>query len=434
MTFTKTASDYVSWLFFPRRFLFSQTPPRDHRVIGWETVRFVDSQDELQAVTKTTGDVFLGGEGNEFLEILFGPQSVFRLEHEQHQLARQISGGAMVRCAGADFTETIDRYIDDALETARSRRILALSQWSRELTMRAMCKLVLDIDDAATADRFFRRFEATTSYLANVVSYTKSMWRPRGLFSVGTVANHVVKGVDQAVFAVIRARKAAGAMGASPLDALIRGQETHGYDESFIRDNIVSLLAAGYETTGSAIAWMLYWLSRDGAYARVQARRAQGDADYVTAFRKESLRYCPPIEILPRKVAPDCQEAAARVLPDLAAHGSQKEAPMVCPFVHRVHHDASVHANPARFDPERFRGRTFRPTEYLPFGLGRRFCLGAAVGQRLMDRTLERLLAQGLRCDLLSSAFTPIRRNVTIWPGVFLFGRIRIAEPFVKGN
>lgn len=423
---SKTASDYVSWLFFPRRFLFPEIERRDHRVPGWETVRFVQSQEELQAVTKTTGDVFLGGAGNEFLELLLGPQSVFRLDHEKHQLSRQIAGAALTQCTGADFTAAADRYIDQALDAARPRRLLALSRWSRALTMRAMCKLVMDIDDPAMARRYFKRFEATTTYLANVVSYTKSMWRPRGRFSVGSIANSVVSGVDRLVFEAIRDRKAAGASGPSPLDALIRGQETHGYDDAFIRDNVVALLAAGYETTGSAIAWMLYWLSQDGAYDRLHAHRLEGDTEYLTAFRKECLRYCPPIEILPRSVAPDRCEAAAQVLPDLSAVAGERP-PMVCPFVHRVHHDAAVHPKPDEFDPERFRNRTYRPTEYLPFGLGRRYCLGAVAGQRLMDRTLERLLARGLRCDLLSRSLTPVRRNVTIWPGLFLFGRIREA-------
>ena len=406
---SKTASDYVSWLFFPRRFLFSRPERRTHRVPGWETVRFVDSQEELQAVTKATGDVFLGGEGNEFLELLLGPQSVFRLDHERHQLARQIAGAALSQCVAADFTAVIDGYIDQALDDARSKSLLAFSRWSRELTMRAMCKLVLDIDDPAVARRFFRKFEATTTYLANVVSYTKWMWR-------WTIATRVVAPVDKLVYDAIRDRTATGASGASPLDALIRGQTAHGYDDAFIRDNIVALLAAGYETTGSAIAWMLYWLSQDGAYDRLRARREAGDAEYLTAFRKECLRYCPPIEILPRKVAPARNEAAAELLSDVT--------PMVCPFVHRVHHDATVHANPHEFEPERFRGRTYKQTEYMPFGLGRRYCLGAAAGQRLMDRTLERMLARGLRCELLSRSFTPVRRNVTIWPGMFLFGRV----------
>lgn len=421
---SKTASDYVSWLFFPRRFLFREGEQRTHRVPGWETVRFVDSQQELQAVTKATGDVFLGGAGNEFLDLLLGPQSVFRLDHERHHLARQIVGGALARCAGPDFTTAADSYIDEALDAARSRRVLALSRWCRALTMRAMVKLVFDSDDPAVSRRFFHRFEATTTYLANVVSYSKFMWRPRRRFSIASIANHVVSGVDRIVYDAIAERRAAGAGGESPVDALIRAQAEHGYDDAFIRDNLVALLAAGYETTGAAIAWMLYWLSQDGAFERLRDRRAAGDEDYLTLFRKESLRYCPPIEILPRKVAAERFEAAAEMLPDLASPAGDAP-PMVCPFVHRAHHDPAVHANPSRFDPERFRGRNYRHTEYLPFGLGRRYCLGAQVGQRLMDRTLERLLARGLEVDLLSPSLTPVRRNVTIWPGLFLFGRVR---------
>ena len=57
--------------------------------------------------------------------------------------------------------------------------------------------------------------------------------------------------------------------------------------------------------------------------------------------------------------------------------------------------------------------------------VGRRFCLGAAVGQRLMDRVLERLLARRLRFQLRPSSFRPIRRNVIIWPGAFLYARLQ---------
>jgi len=94
-------------------------------------------------------------------------------------------------------------------------------------------------------------------------------------------------------------------------------------------------------------------------------------------------------------------------------------------FVHRVHHDASVYPEPSRFDPGRFIGRSYRQTEYLPFGLGRRFCLGAAAGQDLMDRVLDQLLARRLCFMFLSRSFAPVRRNVIIWPGVLLLARLR---------
>lgn len=424
----KTAVDHISWLFFPSRFLFSKERPQRYRVLGWETVRFVDGPEEVDAVTRVTGDVFLGGAGNEFLEALFGPQSVFLLDHERHRLARRIVGPALNRRVTVDGTDVVDRYVDEAIDAARRRRLTRLAPWSRALTMRAVCRIVLDIDDAATARLYLRRFEATTSYLANIVSYCKPTWRPRGLFSIGTITAHVVRGVDRLVYDTIAERRRQGASGDSPLDVLIRGQAEHGYDDAFIRDNIVALLAAGYETTGAALAWMLYWLSQTGAYPQLRARRAAGDVAYLTAFRNECLRYCPPIEILPRKIAVDRYEEAVRVLPDLATPGADGQPPMVCPFVHRVHHDPSVHANPERFEPERFLGRTYASSEFLPFGLGRRFCLGAAVGQRLMDRVLDRLLDRRLEFRLATGAFRPIRRNVTIWPGAFLFARLRQEE------
>lgn len=426
--FLKTAREHVSWLYFPSRFLFGTRDSQRHRVPGWETVRFVASQPEVEAVTKATGEVFLGGAGNAFLGTLLGPQSVFLLDHERHQLARHIAGRALSAAAAPAYTDSFNRYIDEALDVARRRPLTAVASWSRALTMRAMCGVVLGLDDEATARRFFRRFEASTSYAANVVSYSKWLWHPGGPFSLGRLAAHVVSHIDRLLYETIADRKRRGATGDCPLDALIRGQEEHGYDDAFIRDNLVALIAAGYETTGSAIAWMLFWLAQSQPRARLRERHAAGDREYVAAFRSESLRYCPPVEILPRKVADEYREAAIGVLPDLVGPAVDGATPLVCPFIHRVHHDPAVHAQPERFDPERFIGRSYRRTEYLPFGLGRRFCLGAAVGQRLMDAVLERLLDRGLHFQLLQSSFRPIRRNVIIWPGIFLWARLRQDE------
>lgn len=426
----KTARDHVSWLYFPGRFLFGSMASLRHRVPGWDTVRFVTAQAEVEAVTKATGEVFLGGAGNAFLETLLGPQSVFLLDHERHQLARHIAGRALSAATALTYTDSFTRYIDEALGVAQAKPLTAVAPWTRALTMRAMCGVVLGIDDPTVARRYLRRFEATTSYAANIVSYSKRLWRPRGPFSVGRVAAHVVGHVDRLVYATIAERKRLGAVGDSPLDALIRGQEEHGYDDAFIRDNLVALLAAGYETTGSAIAWMLFWLSQPQPRARLRDRYTAGDRDYLIAFRNECLRYCPPVELLPRKIADAYRDAAVDLLPDLGAPAAEGSGstPLVCPFIHRVHHDPEVHAQPERFDPERFIDRSYRRTEYMPFGLGRRFCLGAAVGQRLMDTVLERLLDQGLHFELLQRSFRVIRRNVIIWPGMFLWARLRQDE------
>ena len=91
---------------------------------------------------------------------------------------------------------------------------------------------------------------------------------------------------------------------------------------------------------------MLYLAVADRRLLAAAIKWGAGDEEYLRAFRKECLRYCPPIEILPRKVAAHRREAAVELLPDLADAGANDEFPVVCPCVHRVHHDPSVHSNP----------------------------------------------------------------------------------------
>ena len=373
----RTAVDHIRWLVLPSRFLFSPRRPRRYRVAGRKVVRFVDSQEEVQAVNHGTGDVCLGGAGNQFLQSLLGAQSLLLRDHERHRLARWITRGALSRCTRAGYTALFDQYIDDGLDEASSRWVTGLGRWSRAVTMRAMCHIVLDIRDQEAARLIFRRFEAITG-----------MWQPRRAFFLRTIAALVARRLDGVVYDTIAERRRQGAVGESPLDALIRGQEEHGYDDQFIRDNVVALLATGCEATGAAIAWMLYWLAQSDAYARLRARREAGDTAFLVAFRNECLRFSPPVEILPQEVASERREAAGGSLPDRC------------------------------LDP------SCRPTECLPFGMGPRFRLGASVGLRLMDGVLDRLLARDLRFEMGSRAFRPVRRNAAVWPGPFLFGRL----------
>lgn len=376
-------------------------------------------------MNKATGNVFLGGAGNAFLGMLLGPQSVFLLDHERHRLARHIISPTLTPQIAASYTECFARYVNEALDHASLQWFTRLGSWSRAVTMRAMCKIVLGIEDQKRADLFFRRFEATTGFLANFISYWKATWHPCGRFSIGALAAHIVRGVDEVVYQAIAERKREGATWETPLDALIRGQKTHGYDDGFIRDNLVALLAAGYDTTGSATTWMLYWIEQTNAYATLQSKRLLGDTAYLEAFRNEALRYCPPIEILPRKIEKDQMALAEAILSDLSLRDKNQDSPMVCPFAHRVHHDPAIYEDPNRFDPTRFINRTYKNSEYFPYGAGPRLCLGINIAPVLMDQVLEKLLSRKLRFVRSIAALSPVRRNVSIWPGIFLFSRLR---------
>ena len=413
----RTARDHLAWMFKPGRFLFAPDRPANLRIRGFETISFIDDSDELAAVNKATGDVFLGGAGNEFLVALLGRQSAFTLDGDQHRLARKVIGPWLTARRMAEKQNEIDAIVDRNLNDWTQRRSCDIGSWARFTTMQIMCKIVLGIDEPARVRRIFLRFEATTGYLANIVSYTRAFWTLRRFPSVGHVVQWLVQRVDTEIADIIaEGRATVGDTPETPLEGLIGAQDAHGYDDGFIRDNVVALLAAGYDTTAAALCWTLFWMGK------------AGDTGHpVPAYRAEVLRYCPPVEILPRRIAPGRFKEAFAAAPSIRAglSTSSDEGPMVSPCPHRVHHRPDLYPEPDRFDPDRFvteRART--PNEYFPFGADGRMCLGINLGKLIIDRLIEGLRRRDLTVVTNTQRFAPIRRNVSIWPAWRLRGRL----------
>ena len=102
---------------------------------------------------------------------------------------------------------------------------------------------------------------------------------------------------------------------------------------------------------------------------------------------------------------------------------------MVCPFVHRAHHDPDIYDTPARFDPQRFLdSRPPRPEHYFPFGAGERLCLGVHLGRKVLDAVIDHILTNDLTVSLRRTEFRLVRRNVSIWPGLRLMGHIKTGQ------
>ncbi|MET9431759.1 cytochrome P450 [Streptomyces sp. NPDC003036] len=161
------------------------------------------------------------------------------------------------------------------------------------------------------------------------------------------------------------------------------------YTEQLIRDELVTLLVAGHETTATTLTWLYLLLDRYPA-CREQALAAGGDGSAprrqaVQALVHETLRLYPSAWILPRHAA----EAGT-----LAGYAVEAGSDLlVCPYL--THRDPGLWPDPERFDPRRFTtpdGRPTRPGSYFPFGLGPRACLGAQFALRESTVLLEQLL------------------------------------------
>ncbi|MEV7543094.1 cytochrome P450 [Streptomyces sp. NPDC089915] len=207
----------------------------------------------------------------------------------------------------------------------------------------------------------------------------------------GLVAEELARIDAVAGEAVAAARRGEpGPDGPGLLQVLVdASRERPEYTDRLVRDELVTLLVAGHETTATTLTWLYLLLDRY-PQAREEALAA-GDggsperADAVQALVSETLRLYPSAWILPRYTAEADTVAGYAVEADSEV--------LVCPYL--THRDAGLWPDPERFDPRRFRAGGARPGgtgAYLPFGVGPRACLGTRFALRESAVLLEALL------------------------------------------
>ncbi|RKT19336.1 cytochrome P450 [Streptomyces sp. 1114.5] len=186
--------------------------------------------------------------------------------------------------------------------------------------------------------------------------------------------------IDVVAHAAIDAARAGGPVEEPGLLRVLleAGDQYPEYTDRLIRDELVTLLVAGHETTATTLTWLFLLLDE-----HPEARTADPQA-----LVSEALRLYPPAWLLPRHAVEDDVIAGHRV-----AAGTDV---LVCPYL--THRDPALWTDPERFDPARFAPGADRPRQlgaYLPFGLGARACLGTQFALRETTALLELLLPMG---------------------------------------
>ena len=190
-----------------------------------------------------------------------------------------------------------------------------------------------------------------------------------------------------------------------------------------LRDELMTLLVAGHETTASALAWAVERLVRHPeALARLRDEAEAGDDDYADAVCKETLRLRPIISLVVRKLK-EPMEIGGRALP---------AGVTVAPCIYLVHRRADVYRDPLAFRPERFLEQPAGTYTWFPFGGGVRRCLGASFALFEMRIVLQELVTQ---LDLRAADAGPERfrrraiTNVPARGGEVVAERRRPARP-----
>jgi cytochrome P450 len=328
------------------------------------------------------------GEPRRVMEPITGPSSILLLDGDRHMRMRKLMLPPFHGEAIAHFERVIAEITDREIDGWRVGQRIRTRTVAQVVTMEVIIRAVFGITDPARVEELKRvlpRLSAVNPLLA--LEFAR---RDLGRFSPwGRFVRDRAR-VDELLYEEIASRRARDAGAQDILGLLLRATDEDGepLTDQELRDELITLLLAGHETTASSIGWTFERLLRSpGALRRATDEARSGDGtDYVDAVVKETLRVRPVIsEVFRAPTAPI----------DLNGHRLEAGQQLAVAIL-LVQFDPELYPpDPLVFRPERFLdGGAPEPYTWIPFGGGVRRCLGAAFAQLEMRVVISRILAR----------------------------------------
>jgi cytochrome P450 len=364
------------------------------------------------------------GEANALLGPVVGERSVLLLDGAEHMRQRKLLlppfHGQRMRAYEKVMRDAADRAID-SWPTGEDFALLPSMQ---ALTLEVIARAVFGVAEGARQDELTRRIREMLAPIANRLGILV-LALSGGRSGAGRTEKFEQqrREVDELIYEEIAERRQAPDLeereDVLSMLLLARDDEGRAMTDQELRDELVTLLVAGHETTSTGLAWAFELLLRNpGALERARQAGASEDDKYIDAVVKEALRIRPVIMGVGRVVREEPFELAGHFLPP----GTE-----INPSIAAIHRRADRFPQAREFRPERFLGED-APDGYtwLPFGGGTRRCLGASFASFEMRVVIKRVLE---RADLRPVGRRPergVRRGITYTPkrGV----RVRLAE------
>jgi cytochrome P450 len=341
--------------------------------------------------------VLHGGESSSVLEPFAGPASILVLDGAEHLRQRRL---------------LLPPFHGDALErwkeTVASLALAEIGRWPagtpirtharmQALTLEVIMRVVFGSGERPQLRAAIRRALDMTASAPRLAAMTLARHErgPWGAFL------RAVREVDALLYREIDGGGADGSLLA--VLAAARHDDGSSPTRAELRDQVVTLLAAGHETTAASLAWALERLAH---HPRALERVRDGDDAYLDALVKEVLRVRPVLSIAARKVHVPFAVGGWMLPPGVH----------VAACIYLAHRRREAWADPTAFRPERFLERAPEPYTYLPFGGGVRRCAGAAFAMLEMREVLRAVARQVRLRPAAASTERMRRKSVTLAP------------------
>jgi cytochrome P450 family 135 len=379
--------------------------------------RYVITSDREIVRRLFTGDPLTKRSAAEPLEPIVGSRSLLLLEPAEHLARRKLELNSFRGERVMLYAERVGELAAAEVSAWRSGDVIEVYPRAQALTMMVILELVFGIRDAGLRKRLASTFDALIAPRINNLTMFLPPWVSRRSWwkLYARRAWSLLDRLDEMMYEQIEATRADPEVARRDdvLALLVQARDDNGdgLTDRELRDELVTLLGAGHETTASAIAWAADLLAHNPTVA---SRLREGERGYLTATTKEVLRI--------RTVAPI--SAQRRLLEPFDVDGYWIDPDTVVAVdADGLHHDPELYPHPDSFRPERFLANAPDKYAYLPFGGGAHRCLGAALAILELELVIAAIAAH---CDLAPTGqpARPVRRGPTWSPDNR--GRIRI--------
>lgn len=360
--------------------------------------------DPADIKTVFAGDprIYHAGEANSMLLGLLGKSSVLVVDDEVHRERRRLMMAPFHRDAVARQAGVMAEIAAQNIAGWPVGRPFPVAPKMSEITLEVILRTVIGASDP---DRLAALREVMPKLLnigpwASIAIAKPKFLRYRPWQRLRSNMIHA----DELLYAEIADRRADPDLHSrtDALAMLVRAgvDDGAGMSDRELRDQLMTLLVAGHDTTATGLSWALERLTRHPDVLAEAVRAAEsGDDEYLDAIAKETLRN--------RPVVPDVGRILTEPV-EIAGHRLPAGV-MVVPSITLVHDNADIYPDPDRFDPDRMVGATLSPTTWLPFGGGNRRCLGAGFAMVEMRVVLGEVLR---RVELATTTTTGERQKL----------------------
>jgi cytochrome P450 family 110 len=397
------------------------------QIIGFgETIVFVNHPQAIQEILTNDRKKFAAlGHNNGILQPLTGDYSIFMLDGERHRRHRQLMMPSFHGDRMRTYGELICQLTDKVFSQLPLNQVFAARDVTQEISLQVILKTVFGVYEGERSEQLKQQLKLiadlfrspfTSSFLFfPFLQKDLGAWSPWGKFLRDR------QQLDQLLYAEIAERREnLDPNRVDILSLLLSAQDEAGnrMSDEELRDELMTLLLAGYETTATAMAWGLYLIHQHPQVhekLRLELQSLGDNPDpmsifrlpYLTAVCNETLRIRPVTMLTFPRVL---QEPA-----ELLGHRLESDTIVVgCMFL--VHQREDLYPEPKQFKPERFLDRQFSPYEFMPFGGGVRRCLGEALAMFEMKLALATILSRYQLALVDRQPEVSQRRGVTLAP------------------